>query len=35
MYVKRVIEGVRVVPIGMANTFLIENDDTHLSCLPS
>jgi hypothetical protein len=32
MSVKRVIEGVRVVPMGMANAFLIENDDTHLRC---
>ena len=27
MAVKRVIEGVRVVPMGMANAFLIEGDD--------
>jgi len=27
MAVKRVIEGVHVVPMGMANAFLIEGDD--------
>ena len=27
MAAKRVIEGVHVVPMGMANTFLIEGDD--------
>ena len=27
MSVKRVIEGVQVVPMGMANAFLIEGDD--------
>ena len=27
MTVKRVIEGVHVVPMGMANAFLIEGDD--------
>ena len=27
MAVKRVIEGVHLVPMGMANAFLIEGDD--------
>ena len=27
MAVKRVINGVRVVPMGMSNAFLIEDDD--------
>ena len=27
MAVKRVIEGVHVVPMGMANAFLVEGDD--------